>query len=137
MSEWQNFAKLLGEENRLLAELNAAALSLTEALVANDPARIEATERRLEAQRVLHGTGYAQRIAMQKRGFGELTLTQVCAYAPQALRAWRDRAQAHRIQQQSLDSRRARALGAYRGGPAARGHRAHRYVPSPRRRPPA
>lgn len=88
MSEWQSFAKLLGEENRLLAELNAAALKLTEALVANDPATIETTERRLEAQRVLHGTAYAQRIAMQKRGFGELTLTQVCAYAPPSLRAW-------------------------------------------------
>jgi hypothetical protein len=88
VSEWQSFAKLLGEENRLLAELNAAALKLTEALVANDPATIETTERRLEAHRVLHGTAYAQRIAMQQRGFGELTLSQVCAYAPPALRAW-------------------------------------------------
>ncbi|HTJ27840.1 MAG TPA: hypothetical protein VMA36_16910 [Candidatus Limnocylindria bacterium] len=88
MSQWQSFAKLLGEENRLLAELNAAALKLTEALVANVPAQIEAAERRLEAQRVLHGIAYAQRYAMQKKGFRELTLRQVCAYAPPTLRRW-------------------------------------------------
>jgi hypothetical protein len=88
VSQWQSFAKLLGEENRLLAELNAAALKLTEALVANSPELIESAERRLEAQRVLHGVAYAQRIAMQKKGFGNLTLQQVCAYAPPTLRRW-------------------------------------------------
>jgi hypothetical protein len=88
MSQWQSFAKLLGEENRLLAELNVAALKLTEALVANVPAQIEAAERRLEAQRVLHGLAYNQRYAMQKKGFRDLTLRQVCAYAPPALRRW-------------------------------------------------
>lgn len=86
MSEWQRFAELLAEENRLLGALGHAALRLTDALVANDPDGIEAAERRVEAQRVLHGTAYAQRIAMQRRGFGQLTLTQVCAYAPPALR---------------------------------------------------
>ena len=50
------------------------------------PTRSTRTERRLEAQRVLHGTAYAQRIAMQSAGFGTLTLEQVCAYAPPALR---------------------------------------------------
>ncbi|MBV8581812.1 MAG: hypothetical protein JO225_13115 [Candidatus Eremiobacteraeota bacterium] len=88
MSEWQRFAELLGEENRLLAELNAAALKLTDALVRNVPAEIELAERRLEAQRVLHGTAFAQRVAMQRRGFGTLTLEQVCAYAPSSLRRW-------------------------------------------------
>jgi hypothetical protein len=86
MSQWQTFADLLAEENRLLGALGDAALRLTDALVANDPDGIEAAERRGEAQRVLHGTAYAQRIAMQKRGFGELTLPQVCAYAPPAIR---------------------------------------------------
>jgi hypothetical protein len=88
MSQWQKFAQLLGEENRLLAELNAAALALTDALVENEPERIDLAERRLEAQRVLHGTAYAQRIAMQRAGFGTLTLDQVCAYAPGTLRRW-------------------------------------------------
>ena len=76
MSEWQRFAELLGEENRLLGALGDAALRLTDALVRNDPDAIEAAERRVEAQRV----------AMQRRGFGTLTLQQVCAYAPPALR---------------------------------------------------
>ncbi|MBV8299520.1 MAG: hypothetical protein JO083_08270 [Candidatus Eremiobacteraeota bacterium] len=88
MSQWQKFAQLLGEENRLLAELNGAALALTAALVQNEPEAIELAERRLEAQRVLHGTAYAQRIAMQRAGFGTLTLDQVCAYAPGTLRRW-------------------------------------------------
>jgi hypothetical protein len=86
VSEWQRFAELLGEENRLLGALGDAALRLTDALVRNDPDAIEAAERRVEAQRVLHGTACAQRVAMQRRGFGQLTLPQVCAYAPPALR---------------------------------------------------
>jgi hypothetical protein len=86
MSEWQRFAELLGEENRRLGELGEAALRLTDALVRNEPDAIEAAERRVEAQRVLHGTAYAQRVAMQRRGFGKLTLAQVCAYAPPPLR---------------------------------------------------
>ncbi|HZW54073.1 MAG TPA: flagellar export chaperone FlgN [Candidatus Elarobacter sp.] len=86
MSEWQRFAELLTEENRRLAELGEAALRLTDALVRNEPDAIETAERRVEAQRVLHGTAYAQRVAMQRRGFGKLTLAQVCAYAPPALR---------------------------------------------------
>lgn len=86
MSEWQRFAELLEEENRLLGELGEAALALTDALVANVPDAIEGAQRRLEAKRVLHGTAYAARIAMQRRGFGTLTVQQVCAYAPPALR---------------------------------------------------
>lgn len=87
MSQWRMFSELLAEENRLLADVQSAALALTDALVKNDPAEIEATERQLEARRVLHGTVYARRIAMQKRGFGDQTLQQVCAYAPRGLRA--------------------------------------------------
>ncbi|HZO94437.1 MAG TPA: hypothetical protein VFB22_11820 [Candidatus Baltobacteraceae bacterium] len=86
MNQWQRFGELLGEENRLLGELGTAALGMTEALVQNDPARIDAAGKRLEAQRVLHGTAFARRIAMQKQGFGTLTLPQVCAYAPPSLR---------------------------------------------------
>jgi len=86
VNEWQQFGDMIGEESRLLGELGAAALVLTDALVRNDPDAIEAAERRVEARQVLHGTAYAQRIAMQRRGFGELTLAQVCTYAPPALR---------------------------------------------------
>src|ERR1035437_1984007 len=85
MSEWQRFAELLADENRLLGELGGAVLGLTVALVVNDPDAIELAERRVEANRVLHGTAYAQRVAMQQHGFGKLTLAQVCAYAPPAL----------------------------------------------------
>jgi hypothetical protein len=86
MSEWGRFAALLTEESRLLGELGEAALGLTDALVTNEPDAIEAAERLVEARRVLHGTAYAQRVAMQRRGFGTLTLAQVCAYAPPPLR---------------------------------------------------
>ncbi len=86
MSEWERFGEMIGEESRLLGELGNAALALTDALVANDPDAIDSAERRVEARRVLHGTAYAQRIAMQRRGFGTLTLAEVCAYAPPALR---------------------------------------------------
>jgi FlgN protein len=86
VNEWQRFGTMIAEECRALNELGAAALALTDALVANEPEAVEAAERRVEARRVLHGTAYAQRIAMQRRGFGTLTLAQVCAYAPPALR---------------------------------------------------
>lgn len=86
MSEWHRFAELLGEENRLLGEVGEAALQLTEALVENEPDAIAAAERRLEAKRVLHATAFDARSAMQRRGFGKLTLEQVCAYAPAPLR---------------------------------------------------
>jgi hypothetical protein len=86
VNEWQQFGEMIAEECRTLNELGAAALALTDALVRNDPEAIEAAERRVEARRVLHGTAFAQRIAMQRRGFGKLTLAQVCAYAPPQVR---------------------------------------------------
>ncbi len=93
---WQRFGELLGDENRLLGELGHAALAMTDALVANDPARIDAAGKQLEAKRLLHGAAYARRIAMQRQGFGKLGLAQVCAYAPPALRR-RFHATAHEI----------------------------------------
>jgi hypothetical protein len=86
MSEWERFSELLAGENQMLGELGEAALALTDALVVNDPDAIENAERLVEARRVLHGTAYAQRVAMQRRGFGALTLMQVCTYAPPPLR---------------------------------------------------
>jgi hypothetical protein len=86
VSEWQTFSELLAQESLRLGELGTATLVLTEALVANDSDAIETAERRVEARRLLHGTAYAERVAMQRRGFNTLTLAQVCAYAPPALR---------------------------------------------------
>lgn len=86
MSEWQSFVTLVGAESKALGQLGEAALRMTDALVANDPEAIENAERHVEAQLVLHASAYQQRVGMQKRGFGPLTLPQVAAYAPPALR---------------------------------------------------
>jgi hypothetical protein len=83
---WQTFADAISEENKYLAELGSAALALTDSLVCGTPADIETTERKVEAMRVLHGHAHGKRMTMQKRGFGDLTLQQVCAYAPAPLR---------------------------------------------------
>ena len=85
-ASWDSFRALLQEECRLLGDLSTAAMALTDALVNNDAERISATERRLEGQRVVHVQAQRQRLAMQKAGFGELTLEQVCAYAPGPMR---------------------------------------------------
>ena len=86
MSQWQTFVALVAAESVALGQLGDAALRMTDALVANDPEAIENAERHVEAQAVLHASAYQQRTAMQKRGFGQLTLAQVAAYAPPALR---------------------------------------------------
>ena len=86
MSEWQHFSDMLAAESARLGELGTATLVLTEALVANDADAIDAAERQVEGRRLMHGTAYAQRVAMQQRGFGTLTLPQVCGYAPPAVR---------------------------------------------------
>jgi hypothetical protein len=85
-ASWDSFRALLQEENRLLGELNSAALGLTEALVANDVDRIHLAERRLESNRILHSESQRKRNVMQKAGFRDLTLEQVCAYAPGPMR---------------------------------------------------
>jgi hypothetical protein len=86
VSEWQRFGDLLFAENMQLGELGNAALRLTDALVANDPDAIESAERRVDAQLVLYSSAHSQRTGMQQRGFGSLTLAQVVAYAPPAMR---------------------------------------------------
>lgn len=85
-ASWESFRTLLQEESRLLGELNAAAVGLTDALVANDVERIHSCERRLESCRILHAEGQRKRHLMQKAGFRDLTLEQVCAYAPGPMR---------------------------------------------------
>lgn len=83
---WQAFADALEQENRCLGELGAAALALTSVLVCGTPAEIEAADRSVEARRIAFVQAHQRRVAMMKSGFGTLTLRQVCAYAPPAMR---------------------------------------------------
>jgi hypothetical protein len=85
-ASWDGFRALLAEEARVLGELSTVALQMTTALVARDVDAINATERRLEGQRILHQHAKRARLQMQRTGFGELTLEQVCAYAPGPMR---------------------------------------------------
>jgi hypothetical protein len=85
-ASWDGFRALLAEESRLLGELGKAALAMTSALVVRDVDAINTSERRLEGQRILHQQAMRRRIQMQRTGFGDLTLEQVCAYAPGPLR---------------------------------------------------
>jgi hypothetical protein len=85
-ASWDGFRALLQDESRLLGELNSVALAMTDALVARNVDKINASERRLEGQRILHQQARKKRLQMQKAGFGELTLEQVCAYAPGPMR---------------------------------------------------
>lgn len=83
---WQAFADVLGEENRALGELGATALAMTNVLVFGTAAEIEAADRDVEAKRVQHGQAHLRRVVMMKGGFGDLSLAQVCGYAPGPLR---------------------------------------------------
>jgi hypothetical protein len=85
-ASWDGFRALLAEEARVLGELGSVALALTSALVARDVAAINTIERRLEGQRILHQHAKRARLQMQRAGFGDLTLEQVCAYAPGPMR---------------------------------------------------
>lgn len=82
---WEAFSAMLGEESAALARLNAAALELTQALVCGDADRILAADRELGAARVTHHQTSARRRGMQVRGFGTMSLQQVCRYAPRPL----------------------------------------------------
>ena len=83
---WQAFADVLSEENRCLGELGAAALGMTRILVLGTAADIEAAVCNVEAKLALHAQASLRRTTMMKSGFGELSLGQVCSYAPGALR---------------------------------------------------
>jgi hypothetical protein len=85
-ASWDGFRALLAEEAQLLGELGRAALVMTSALVARNVGAINDAERKLERQRILHQNAQRRRLQMQQTGFGELTLEQVCAYAPGPMR---------------------------------------------------
>lgn len=79
---WEAFAVALQEESAALGRVHEAAMRLTKALVVNSPADITACERALDGARKAFATSSGKRRGMQTRGFGQMTLRQVCAYAP-------------------------------------------------------
>ncbi len=82
---WDAFAAALQEESTLLVRVHDAAQRLTKALVGNDLAQISTVERELDSARQAYQSASGKRRGMQVRGFGSLTLRQVCAYAPRAI----------------------------------------------------
>ncbi len=79
---WEAFGTALHEESAALQRLNAAAVHLTQILVDGSPDAILESDRALNAARVVHQTACGKRRGMQARGFGAMTLEQVCRYAP-------------------------------------------------------
>ncbi|MEO9170399.1 MAG: hypothetical protein ABI278_04425 [Candidatus Aquilonibacter sp.] len=70
----------------LLARMNEAALRLTRALVESLVEAIFETEQELDNARRAYQSACGKRRGMQVRGFGTMTLRQVCAYAPRNMR---------------------------------------------------
>lgn len=84
---WETFSAMLVEESAALKRLNAAAVHLTQVLVDGTPEAILEADRQLNASRETHQQASSRRRGMQARGFGSMTLQQVCAYAPRHLAA--------------------------------------------------
>lgn len=82
---WESFAQALSDEAGLLSRVNEAAMQLTQALVENDIDKIGLAERQLDEARKAYVSAAGRRRGMQARGFGQMTLRQVCAYAPRPL----------------------------------------------------
>ncbi len=82
---WEAFAAALAEEAAALGRLHGASGKLTRVLIANLPLEIASAERELDAARRAFASASARRRGMQARGFGKMTLRQVCAYAPRRL----------------------------------------------------
>jgi hypothetical protein len=83
---WRAYGDMLAAENKALAQLGAAALEMTQALAGGKPRDIEAADKKVNAYRVVFTVAHDRRMQMQKRGFGDLTLAQVCLYAPAPMR---------------------------------------------------
>jgi hypothetical protein len=83
---WRAYGDMLAAENKALAQLGSAALEMTQALAGGKPAAIEAADKKVNAYRVVFTVAHDRRMQMQKRGFGDLTLAQVCLYAPAPMR---------------------------------------------------
>ncbi|MBV9272133.1 MAG: hypothetical protein JO165_13650 [Candidatus Eremiobacteraeota bacterium] len=79
---WGAFAQALADESAGIAHLQKSAHALTEALVDGDPEKILAADANLNAARDEYQNACGKRRGMQARGFGTMTLRQVCQYAP-------------------------------------------------------
>jgi hypothetical protein len=82
---WETFSGVLSEESAALTRVHEAGLRLTEALVHNNPAEITLAERTLDGARRAFQASSSKRRTMMSRGFGKMTLRQVCRYAPRRL----------------------------------------------------
>ncbi len=82
---WEAFAQALLDESTSLNRLNESAKTLTDALVENSSPKIEMADRVLDNCRQEHQKLVAKRRGMQVRGFGTMSLRDVCAYAPRHL----------------------------------------------------
>jgi hypothetical protein len=82
---WESFAAMLHEESVALGRLNQAALALTQSLVDGTATEITAAERSVSATRRAYQDVSGKRRGMQSRGFGTMSLRQVCARAPRRL----------------------------------------------------
>jgi hypothetical protein len=84
---WEAFAAALQDESLNLQRLNVAAQHLTQVLIDGAPQDIVEADRQLNAARAAHQSASSKRRGMQVRGFGTMTLQQVCQYAPRHLAA--------------------------------------------------
>jgi hypothetical protein len=82
---WEAFSGALQEESAALGRVHEAGMRLTEALVHNSPAEITLAERGLDGARRAFASSSAKRRSMMTRGFGKMTLRQVCRYAPRRM----------------------------------------------------
>ncbi len=82
---WDIFVQMIVEETSALKRMNDAAVYLTGVLVNGSPDAIVEADRQLNAARSVHAQSSSQRRGMQVRGFGQMTLQQVCNYAPRHL----------------------------------------------------
>ena len=82
---WETFAAALKDESLLLRRVHDVALKLQKALVERDIDMISESERELDTARQAYQSASGKRRGMQVRGFGTLTLRQVCGYAPRAM----------------------------------------------------
>ena len=79
---WEAFTAAIDAEALCLQAMQHYGLMLTEALVRNVPTEIETAQRELEYARIRHLRAASSRRAMQQRGFGTMTLSELSGYAP-------------------------------------------------------
>jgi hypothetical protein len=89
---WEAFGIALRDESAALQRLGAAAIHLTQVLVDGSPESILESDRALNAARAVHQAACSKRRGMQVRGFGPMTLQQVCRYAPRHIAPYLNKA---------------------------------------------